>query len=1181
MSILQKVFSKRAICAALFVLFAVCCAVSFFLREVSAETIPAVESGPVYSVQNITKDATCEVDFINDYFGYSAPYDSSTYERSLVAYTYDAAEDGVITLKTANISFPGQDTYLLAEPAEGGNYTVTEIGRFSTDATPTADGYSITIPADGYALVTTNATSATPFSTNGQGNFVEGDTVSGIQDNSRWSFTDTTSGYSLKLTHEVTTSGMMDVDGSGALNGHYAVINRTAGTYVEMYSTRSYIVAQASGEGSYTISDVYATGTDTAAVNATRVNVPEGGFIVGLGYCYAGQRQYAKGGFITAAEVGDTIEFTDREAADPSTGITVTADNTPAEINAVNPEDVTVGQTALYCNVLNDYSGSGLLNTPERTDETVYEYVVMVIGDIEDGEHRIVEVRHTEGAIPAHGYVISAAKDLGWAVGDIATLSSTALPDGTEIAVFDMSLDFPDLGQRIMLTYKNHEITDGNRVVLSDTAVAGDVSSQKHAWSFDISCEYNEGRTGGTVTQITNRTDGTMGTTPIPEGGFVIYSHGSLNRTLIEQLRVGYSIIINDFNEESDAVLTSVTIDGTDVPFENGQAEFSVTDQTRLQELVANMQFASEYGKASVQVGQVENYTLPLEVTVTATSPNEYFSNTYTVRFVEYVVPSTGITVTAGNTPAEINAVNPEDVTVGQTALYCNVLNDYSGSGLLNTPERTDETVYEYVVMVIGDIEDGEHRIVEVRHTEGAIPAHGYVISAAKDLGWAVGDIATLSSTALPDGTEIAVFDMSLDFPDLGQRIMLTYKNHEITDGNRVVLSDTAVAGDVSSQKHAWSFDISCEYNEGRTGGTVTQITNRTDGTMGTTPIPEGGFVIYSHGSLNRTLIEQLRVGYSIIINDFNEQSDSFLTSVTIGETVIPFAGEGDFYTDYKVEDASQLETIIAGMQFASEYGKADIEVGAIESYTLPMEVTVTLTSPNGYFSNEYTIVFKVETSEDARLASVTVGDAALQSFAAETKNYTVDYAIGEALPTVAATAADAGATVSIQQATTENPQAVITVTAEDESFVWTYTIQFRVVDNTLSELWIGETKLTDFSPLQSEYTFSHSLRMIDGKVVWSIKNPANSAENLADKWCKDSKYATEFFRWVKQAQIDLVDILEGDNKFEDVRAKLKYCLDVDIENILIGFNFSEISQPRPFNMQRDIPKPYNVTYEL
>ena len=25
---------------------------------------------------------------------------------------------------------------------------------------------------------------------------------------------------------------------------------------------------------------------------------------------------------------------------------------------------------------------------------------------------------------------------------------------------------------------------------------------------------------------------------------------------------------------------------------------------------------------------------------------------------------------------------------------------------------------------------------------------------------------------------------------------------------------------------------------------------------------------------------------------------------------------------------------------------------------------------------------------------------------------------------------------------------------------------------------------------------------MVDGKAVWSIKNPANSSENLAEKWC-------------------------------------------------------------------------------
>lgn len=105
--------------------------------------------------------------------------------------------------------------------------------------------------------------------------------------------------------------------------------------------------------------------------------------------------------------------------------------------------------------------------------------------------------------------------------------------------------------------------------------------------------------------------------------------------------------------------------------------------------------------------------------------------------------------------------------------------------------------------------------------------------------------------------------------------------------------------------------------------------------------------------------------------------------------------------------------------------------------------------------------------------------------------------------------------------------------------------------------------------------------RMVDGRAVWSIKNPANSNENLAEKWCKDSKYATEFFRWVKQAQVDLVDILEGDNKPEDIKAKLKYCLGVDVASILGGFVFSEIVQPRPMKIQGDIPKPYNRAYGL
>lgn len=98
---------------------------------------------------------------------------------------------------------------------------------------------------------------------------------------------------------------------------------------------------------------------------------------------------------------------------------------------------------------------------------------------------------------------------------------------------------------------------------------------------------------------------------------------------------------------------------------------------------------------------------------------------------------------------------------------------------------------------------------------------------------------------------------------------------------------------------------------------------------------------------------------------------------------------------------------------------------------------------------------------------------------------------------------------------------------------------------------------------------------IVDKKVVWSIKNPANSGENLADKWSKDTTYVTEFFRWIKQVQKDLVDILDEGNKPEDIIAKIKYCLGEDVANSLGGFNFSEATKPVPMNKQGFIPKPY------
>jgi hypothetical protein len=101
------------------------------------------------------------------------------------------------------------------------------------------------------------------------------------------------------------------------------------------------------------------------------------------------------------------------------------------------------------------------------------------------------------------------------------------------------------------------------------------------------------------------------------------------------------------------------------------------------------------------------------------------------------------------------------------------------------------------------------------------------------------------------------------------------------------------------------------------------------------------------------------------------------------------------------------------------------------------------------------------------------------------------------------------------------------------------------------------------------------SKRMVNGFAKWYIPNPTDSKENFADKWCKDSTYASEFFRWVKRAKQDLLDILDGSQKSDDIKGKLKYCLGQDVANVLGGFVFSETSQPRVMSSTIPGAKPY------
>lgn len=127
---------------------------------------------------------------------------------------------------------------------------------------------------------------------------------------------------------------------------------------------------------------------------------------------------------------------------------------------------------------------------------------------------------------------------------------------------------------------------------------------------------------------------------------------------------------------------------------------------------------------------------------------------------------------------------------------------------------------------------------------------------------------------------------------------------------------------------------------------------------------------------------------------------------------------------------------------------------------------------------------------------------------------------------------------------------------------------------NFYSQLTIGGIT-TDFSEdFKTKKLITKNMQ--NGKPYWCIKNPANSQENLVNKWNENPEKATEFFKWVRQVKSDLIDILDFEP--EQIKQKLKYCLGERISNqVLYDFNFNNIdsSKSRTLNFSDSTPKPY------
>ena len=54
------------------------------------------------------------------------------------------------------------------------------------------------------------------------------------------------------------------------------------------------------------------------------------------------------------------------------------------------------------------------------------------------------------------------------------------------------------------------------------------------------------------------------------------------------------------------------------------------------------------------------------------------------------------------------------------------------------------------------------------------------------------------------------------------------------------------------------------------------------------------------------------------------------------------------------------------------------------------------------------------------------------------------------------------------------------------------------------------------------QHQIHHQIQLINRE--WTIKNPANPDDNLADKWNTDSDIPQKFFKWVLAVKKDLID---------------------------------------------------------
>lgn len=144
------------------------------------------------------------------------------------------------------------------------------------------------------------------------------------------------------------------------------------------------------------------------------------------------------------------------------------------------------------------------------------------------------------------------------------------------------------------------------------------------------------------------------------------------------------------------------------------------------------------------------------------------------------------------------------------------------------------------------------------------------------------------------------------------------------------------------------------------------------------------------------------------------------------------------------------------------------------------VRLTLTASSSGKYAAiDNLEVTYQAGPSTDATLKSLSYNGTAVTGFSANTLNYEVELPAGTtAIPTIAATATDAAATVSVTPPTSLPGNATVTVTAEDGTTKKTYTITFTLASSA------PKVTSATWANIKGTATIDQVNKTITGKVI-------------------------------------------------------------------------------------------------